>query len=167
MGMSNGATSEEFNENFMDDLNDDEFALLADKMAHADEVSQWATSSALDSQKFAFALQTQGYAKSMAGVKSHGIFKLVCLLIKEPGAKRRGCGDYQLALGHIFKKLAPRHLHSALCYWHMASYDPFMLHCIAIFVVNSLVRTLRLPRPPIPFPLAGPAPREHGRATAI
>ena len=73
---------------------------------------------------------------------------------------------YQLTLGSVFQKLALRHLHSALCHWHKASYDPFMLHCIAIFVVNSLVGALQLQRPPIPFPRAIPAPRDHGRATA-
>jgi hypothetical protein len=57
---------------------------------------------------------------------------------------------YQLTLGSVFQKLALRHLHSALCHWHKASYDPFMLHCIAIFVVNSLDRALGLQRPAIP-----------------
>jgi hypothetical protein len=169
MALANGVASEEFNANSMDDLDEEESALLAEKIVHAKEVSQWAISSALDSAKFALALQTRGHAKSMAGVKNHNIFKLVCLLIKEPGAKRMGCDDYQLTLGPAFLKHAPRpHLHSALCYWHMASCDSFALHCIAsIFVVNSLVKNLRLPRPPIPSPLAVPAPREHGRDTAI
>jgi hypothetical protein len=159
--------AEDPNANFMDDLDEEESALLAEKIAHAKEVSQWASSNTLDSAKFALALQTRGHAESMAGVKNHNIFKLVYHLIKEPGAKRGGCGGYQLTLGSVFLKLAPKHLHSALCYWHMASYDSFMLHCVAIFVVNSLVKNLRLPRPTTPFPLAVPAPREHGRATAI
>jgi hypothetical protein len=169
MGMCNGAAAEEFNANFMDDLGDDESALLAKKMAHAEEVSQWASCNTLDSQKFASALQTMAKpsAKSMAGVKNHNFFKLVYLLIKEDGAKRRGLGEYQLTLGPVFLKVVPTRLHSALCSWHLASYDAFMLHCIAIFVVNSLVKKLRLARAPIAFPLAVPTPREHGSATAI
>jgi hypothetical protein len=104
---------------------------------------------------------------STAGVKNHNLFKVVYLLIKEAGAKRNGCGEYQLTLGSVFLKVAPTRLHSALCSWHLASYDAFMLHCIAIYVVNALVQKLRLKRAPIAFPLAVPTPSEHGSATAI
>jgi hypothetical protein len=65
----------------VDDLGEDEVGLLADKMAHADEVSQWASASTLDAQKFATALQTGGQEKAMAGVKNHNSFRLVYNLI--------------------------------------------------------------------------------------
>jgi hypothetical protein len=157
MGMSTGATSHEYTANFMSALSDQDVCLLADKMEYADQVSQWAASYTLDAQKFARTLESGGREETMNGSV---VFKLLggtWKSVNEDGRK------YSLKLGTVFKKLTPEHLHSALCYWHMASYDALMLHCIAIFVVNSLVKTLALKHLGVPLAVIPMPARCHPR----
>jgi hypothetical protein len=169
MGMSTGGTSDEYTKAFMSDLSETDATSIAENLDKVDLVSQWASSDTLDTQKLASALALGGRAAALHGVKNLNIFRVVYNLMGGwKGIKRDG-SSYSMKLGAVFMKVAPERLHKALCYWHIASYDAFMLHCIAVFVVNSLVRTLALtddkdqPLPDVEMPESIPDPNVHAR----
>jgi hypothetical protein len=169
-----GSTSDEHTPDFMSALSDPGVCLLADKFEETDHVSQWASSDKLDAHKFAQTLARGGREEAMNGVKNVNIFRAVFKLMGGTwkSMKRDGPNYSGMELGAVFKKLAPPHLHPALCFWHMTSYDALMPHCIAMFVVNSLVKALALKGvdgqhlADIPMPEAIPDPHVHGKQPA-
>jgi hypothetical protein len=100
----------------------------------------------------------------MRGVKNYNISRAAFELMGGTWKSlHRAGGACSLELEAVFKKPRCPALCSLLSatatgIWHMASYDPSRPHCIDIFVVNALAKSLALELPGIPIP-AGAAAR--------